>query len=166
MKKCRYCGRENADDAAYCGECGTEFHIQARPRQIGKPRPFFGETNPSFGFIKRLVPPWIKWGLYVAAWGAVILATLVRKPSDLRMAPGFPIGLLAVLPAETAIVLAWMAAPAAVCGGWMIYFVLTAAIGRAKRLGVFSLAYATLCILLVLNVVGCKKILETAAGIH
>jgi len=25
MKTCAYCGRENADDAARCQECGTEF---------------------------------------------------------------------------------------------------------------------------------------------
>ncbi len=29
MKKCSYCGRDNADDAANCHECGTEFEAEA-----------------------------------------------------------------------------------------------------------------------------------------
>jgi hypothetical protein len=29
MKKCSYCGRDNADDAANCRECGTEFEPEA-----------------------------------------------------------------------------------------------------------------------------------------
>ena len=29
MKNCSYCGRENADEATKCRECGTEFTIQA-----------------------------------------------------------------------------------------------------------------------------------------
>lgn len=34
VKKCSYCGRENADDAANCFECGTEFeHDSAAPRK-------------------------------------------------------------------------------------------------------------------------------------
>jgi len=29
MKKCPYCGKENADDASHCRECGTEFKSPA-----------------------------------------------------------------------------------------------------------------------------------------
>jgi hypothetical protein len=32
MKKCTYCGRENADDAARCHECGTSFVSQTEDR--------------------------------------------------------------------------------------------------------------------------------------
>jgi hypothetical protein len=37
MKKCGYCGRENADEATYCRECGTEFTVRAPPAAPAKP---------------------------------------------------------------------------------------------------------------------------------
>ncbi len=37
MKTCGYCGRENADEARYCRECGTEFSLQAVPGVAAKP---------------------------------------------------------------------------------------------------------------------------------
>ena len=30
MKKCSYCGRDNADEAVNCHECGTEFEREAK----------------------------------------------------------------------------------------------------------------------------------------
>jgi len=38
VKKCAYCGRENADDAADCGECGTAFSTPAVDTPSGKRR--------------------------------------------------------------------------------------------------------------------------------
>jgi hypothetical protein len=32
MKKCSYCGRENADEATHCRECGTEFAVEIPPK--------------------------------------------------------------------------------------------------------------------------------------
>jgi len=40
MKKCSYCGRDNADDAANCRECGTELEPEAaKPNEAGNPTP-------------------------------------------------------------------------------------------------------------------------------
>ena len=48
MKRCSYCGRENADDAFHCRECGTEFerpseppHPEATPSASGTEGPEF-----------------------------------------------------------------------------------------------------------------------------
>ena len=38
MKKCSYCGRDNADDAANCRECGTEFKPEAASPQEANTR--------------------------------------------------------------------------------------------------------------------------------
>lgn len=49
MKPCSYCGRDNADDAAHCRECGTEFerHVDPEPIQpIGPPE----STGPEYKF--------------------------------------------------------------------------------------------------------------------
>ena len=35
MKPCSYCGRENADEAVYCSECGTEFAQAGEPAPAG-----------------------------------------------------------------------------------------------------------------------------------
>jgi hypothetical protein len=51
-------------------------------------------------------------------------------------------------------------------GGWMIYVILTVMMGLAKRMGVFFLIYFLFCVLLALNLAGCKSMLVTAAGIH
>ena len=36
MKQCSYCGRDNADDALSCHECGTQFE---RPTEAPPPEP-------------------------------------------------------------------------------------------------------------------------------
>jgi hypothetical protein len=38
MKKCDYCGRENSDEAAHCGECGTEFVAPSVAKEPAEPR--------------------------------------------------------------------------------------------------------------------------------
>jgi len=40
VKKCSYCGRDNADDASNCRECGTEFEREAaKPTEAGDQTP-------------------------------------------------------------------------------------------------------------------------------
>ena len=38
MKKCSYCGRKNSDEAAHCGECGTEFVVASADAPAARPR--------------------------------------------------------------------------------------------------------------------------------
>jgi hypothetical protein len=38
MKECAYCGRENADEAEHCRECGTQFVEQPVPKGLAEPR--------------------------------------------------------------------------------------------------------------------------------
>jgi hypothetical protein len=114
------------------------------------------------------ISPWAKWGLYFIAWGAVVLVALANNPSDLLSAPGFPIGFIAMFPngAEKAITAAWLLGPISIGIGWTLYAVLSIVMSCAKRISVFLPVYIVFCILLTLNVIGCRKILETMAGIH
>jgi hypothetical protein len=155
MKKCAYCGRGNSDDTAFCQECGTAV---ANEKQSAK--------SSAVRLLLKPFPPRVKWGLYSAAWGAVILATLCRNPADLLAAPNFPIGLLEILMGEKAIIAASFGGLAALCGGWMIYLVVTLATSYAKRVWTFSPVYIVFCLLLALNVRGCNHMLETASQIH
>ena len=34
MKKCSYCGRDNADEALNCKECGTEFEREVLDSEV------------------------------------------------------------------------------------------------------------------------------------
>jgi ribosomal protein L40E len=47
MKKCGYCGGDNADEAAYCRRCGTEF-VMRTPEQpkTAEPAPPIATTEP------------------------------------------------------------------------------------------------------------------------
>jgi len=159
VKKCSYCGRENADDADYCYECGTAFHPERETRRSEK-------AGTLFRFVGRPISPWVKWGLYFAAWGAVVLAAINRNNAHLLAILAFPTGLLSIMPFNIAAMAVLLIGWVVVFVGWTIYIVLTIAIGRTKRVSVFSLLYVLFCILLAVNVAGCKKLLETAAGIH
>lgn len=50
--------------------------------------------------------------------------------------------------------------------GWTIYIALTFMMFVAKRTNVFWRAYIVFCLLLALNLVGCRRIIDAAAGIH
>jgi hypothetical protein len=70
------------------------------------------------------------------------------------------------MPVKAALMTAWLAGLVVAISGWILYSLLTVAIGITKRAGIFLLLYIFLCILLATNVAGCQKLLETAAGIH
>jgi hypothetical protein len=151
-KICGYCGRQNAEEAVVCRECGTKF---AGDREV-----------PVDAFWKEWARPISsrsKWVLWFAAWGVVVLAI---KPANLWAAPYFPLGLLAVFPRgdKVAIMLGMSFLPAVL--GWGIYALLSAAIDRSKKKGVFLLIYVVFCTLLALNVVGCRKTLSALSGIE
>jgi hypothetical protein len=151
MRKCGYCGRENAENANVCQECGTSF---------------FSNEKKEKGPFSPTISNRFKWTFYFAAWIAVVLATFIRNPADLRWAPVFPIGLLGILSTQSAIVIAWFAGLFVSIIGWLIYVALTILLRRTNRLSFFLLIYLLLCILLALNVVGCGRTLNAASHIH
>jgi hypothetical protein len=70
MKKCAYCGRESADEAGYCRECGTEFVAPPDPKEPIQPRdPFWAEW---LGVALRAVGIGLAVGLlYLLSFGPV-----------------------------------------------------------------------------------------------
>jgi hypothetical protein len=147
MKSCPLCKSDNDDNTGNCHKCGMALLVQS------------AETA-------YVLKAWMKCGLYFAAWGVVVVATLAHKPADLLTAPEFPIGLLGVLPGETMTVAAWFAGPFVIGIGWIVYGVLTYIMKTTRKTGMFFLVYIVFCILLALNVVGCKAVLNTVGGIH
>jgi hypothetical protein len=51
-------------------------------------------------------------------------------------------------------------------GGWIFYAFLTSRMALTRRKAMFFVFYLIFCVALILNVIGCKKTLETAAGIQ
>jgi hypothetical protein len=87
-------------------------------------------------------------------------------PSQILLAPFFPLGLLAALPhGEDRAINGWMQIYPALLG-WLFYGLISAALFKARGKQSFFLTYILFCIILLLNVAGCKKVLEAAAGIH
>jgi len=159
--ECSYCGRENDKGAQQCTECGTRFFDKAPSGQL---------TNPASSVAGSL-SPLFKWGLYLAPWSLVALQSALSEPRQLLQAPAFPVGLLGLIATgsrgkEGAIVLAWFAGLSVIIFGWGVYIALTVLMARTKKPNLFLLYYIPFCALLALNVSGCKKLAETAAGIH
>jgi hypothetical protein len=152
MKICGYCGRENPDDAVRCSECGTACDFEKQPEQVWL-----------LEFLKQPISDRFKGALWCVAW---VLVILIMKPINVLAAPLFPLGLLALVPRgeEKAIILSMYVIPGFV--GWTIYILLSVAMSRTSKKGTFLLAYIVFCTVLALNVVGCKRTLEAAAGIH
>ena len=71
----------------------------------------------------------------------------------------FPLGLFGLLPSRAVgYVIFPGAAGAAVVIGWMVYATFAMAVDRAKSTGRFFIIYFLFCLLLLLNLVGCKTI--------
>ncbi len=63
MKRCKYCGRENPDDATSCRECGTKFSLpEATPRPKRRPEPTLPIIPPNWQF-RDLTPEEMKQDL-------------------------------------------------------------------------------------------------------
>jgi len=166
MKTCRYCGRENPDEAVRCQECGTAYYFEKQDEHPAELKPL-EQLASLFEFFGQPISERAKWGLYYAAWGGVILAALAMNPADVLTAPCFPIGLLAVLPnGEEKAITAWMFGPISIGIGWAFYLLLSFLIGRTRKRAAFFAVYIVFCILLALNVVGCRRTLEAVSRIH
>ena len=102
----------------------------------------------------------------MGAWVAVALLSMIPEPSQIVLAPFFPVGLLALLPRgeEKAITAYMLVTPCLL--GWAFYAAITWAIFSVPGKKSFFAVYCLFCLVLALNVVGCKRTLEAAAGIH
>jgi len=106
-----------------------------------------------------------KWRLWLGAWGLVAVATLVINPSSILATPFFPIGLLVWLPnGESKAIIGWMIGAWVI--GWIFYGLLSVIMFKAKKSGVFFILFAIFFALLILNVVGCQRVMHAASGIH
>ena len=120
------------------------------------------EPNIQTGFISRSTKLW----LWFIAWGGTALLALVLPPAHPVFAPFFPIGLLALLPhGEEEAIIGWMLMfPVAL--GWLAYLVYSLVMLKRRKTSTFFIMYFVFCVVLALNVVGCRRTVEAANGIH
>ena len=107
MKNCTYCGRENADEAVQCRECGTEFAMQSRTseadelpiddpeRAAANKRMLWGAVWCGGGIIVTVVSYFAAasspiGGTYVVAWGAILFGGFGAAGSLLQRRLGLP----------------------------------------------------------------------------
>jgi hypothetical protein len=158
VKTCANCGRTSKDNAKICEDCGTNFPASSEAAPV---------VNPGQHEMKRgsQLPLSVKWCLFLAAWGFVLVKCLVWNPQSILVTPFFPIGLVAWLPnGEEKAIFVWFVGGWIV--GWALYAFLAFLIFKVKNLGLFVFIYALLLLLLVLNIAGCKRVVEAASGIH
>jgi hypothetical protein len=113
-----------------------------------------------------IVPKATKLWCWFGGWGLAAGATLVANPAHLLMAPFFPIGLLALLPdgEKMAITAYMMIFPIGL--GWIFYGIYSWVLLSRRGATVFYTWFVFFCVILILNVVGCQKVMQAAAGIH
>ena len=73
MKECDYCGRENADDAVYCRECGTEQFKGESPAvseraSVGECIRNWATTLDGLASCKEVLISWIMAAWIVQVW--------------------------------------------------------------------------------------------------
>ena len=83
MQTCSYCGKENADGAFNCRECGTELEAGARVRNIREAKEAAVAELGSLGGITHVV----KHRALIYLWFAVSIGALgyamwVHQPSE------------------------------------------------------------------------------------
>jgi hypothetical protein len=169
MKTCGYCGKENADEAKGCFECGTSFSGESDVQtwSIGTMMEDVAQfPSLACGCLRRQMPFSVRLVLWLVAWGAVIWSTFQHHPEDLRSCLGFPLGFCGLLPEQASITVVMLVGWAVFIVGWVLYGLISAAILISKRLGWLSIFYIVFCVLLALNLTGCRHLIETASGLH
>lgn len=85
MKECDYCGRDNADDAVYCRECGTE-QFKGESREIAA-RASVGEcirnwaaTLDELASCKEVLISWIMAAWIVQVWLRLATESFAQAP--------------------------------------------------------------------------------------
>jgi hypothetical protein len=93
MRKCDYCGRESADDAAHCRECGTPFAVEdalsasQQPAATDNPVCTLAEKQMFRGALwciggalvtgaTLLAASGPSGGTYIVAWGAILFGAI------------------------------------------------------------------------------------------
>jgi hypothetical protein len=79
MKPCSYCGRENEDEAVFCGECGTEIKVETTPNTTRPPSCAFEWLR----YTMRCAGVFfLIGGLYLVSLGPVVhyFVTYTRSP--------------------------------------------------------------------------------------
>ncbi|MDB6028799.1 MAG: hypothetical protein JWM68_5022 [Verrucomicrobiales bacterium] len=95
--------------------------------------------------------------LFFVAWGAVIFLMGLQNLVGVLY---FPAGLLIMFPKGSDLVLEAGARQWPCAIGWIFYIVFCLTTFLAKRRGVFYLLYAILIMLLIINVAGCKSVMN------
>lgn len=166
MITCSHCGRENRDEAEYCSGCGTPLRNDPESTHSGlKGIPNHESSLPESA--QHPVSLWLKWFLWLLAWGSLAIFTAVEHPEDFKSILGFPFGFCGLLPVNaTTGFFILLALPVFVVCGWFLYLKLTIAIHKAKTVERFSLLYLLLCALLIINAAGCRRLITIGASIH
>ncbi len=93
-----------------------------------------------------------RWKLCLLAWVAAFITLAASNPELVFYVWFFPMGLLEILGTKPAgqktKVLMWLV--------WLIYLALTLAALRCGKRFLFFVLYGVICLLLILNVVGCQ----------
>jgi hypothetical protein len=144
LAKCPYCGRENGEGSPHCLGCGTRL-LEDPPAEAQPPR-----LPPEMTFAQKL-------GLWFVAWAVAAVAAMIPHPRLLLAAFLFPLGLLRCLSRSG---FTEEDCYAAMLLAWFFYGLLTIAGLLQRRRRYYFLLYSILCVLLILNVVGCHIIVN------
>lgn len=102
-----------------------------------------------------------RWVLWYITFGVALFVVA----DGYLFAPLFPIGLFIPFGLETRDTSSDAAALMA-ASGWLAYVVLTIMTSRARSRGAYFAIYGALCLLLILNVIGCRSVLQGMGDLH
>jgi hypothetical protein len=146
MKKCTYCGCENADEATVCKECREKLACTKE------------NVDQLKVDLNALAPGWRSRIRFIsAAFSLAILPVLpfiVFIPFRPFLILAFPSGLWALLRDGDS-------NPTDALRGWIIYSIAISVLMLQRRRIWFFLFYIVLCVMLAANVVGCYKVVST-----
>ncbi|MGP1383135.1 MAG: hypothetical protein ACTS2F_06205 [Thainema sp.] len=106
------------------------------------------------------MPPKVKdrFLAYATAW---IIALMITAPFAVQLFPFFPLGLFLVFSQPTDLPLTGLAV-----AGWFTYAIHAAFLFLTSSRTFYFVAYAVLIVMLLTNVVGCRKLLNELSSIH
>ena len=153
MKVCPSCRLSNDDAVECCRECGAKLSFTSS-EDIDVANENAGALVPSRDFRVRLI-----YGAWIIA--AIFMSPLLFTSGFIALifAPNFPIGLFAFFGGANNSFNFLV--------GWALYCGIVTILVFARKQGVFIFFYVVLCVLLVMDVVGCYKAISTILnGLH